>query len=46
MKRGKILDANRLKLSDEYRCALRAKLKHVSRQEITTIRRVLVSDAG
>jgi len=46
MDRGKMLDADRLKPSDEYCCVLRVKLQHVPRQEIAAIRRVLLSDAG
>lgn len=46
MKRGKILDADSLKLSDEYRCVLRAKIQHVPRQESAAIRRVAVKYTG
>ena len=42
MKRGKILDADRLKLNNEYRCVSRAEFQHVPRQEIAAIRRVVV----
>ena len=45
-KRGKILDADRLTLSDERRCVLRTKLQCVPRQETAAIRRVIVGDAG
>ena len=46
MKRGKMLDAYTLKLSDEYRCVLRAMIQDVPRQEIDAILRVVVRYAG
>ena len=37
MKRDKMLDAEELKLSDEYRAVFRAKIQLILRQQIATI---------
>jgi len=46
MKRGKVLDAEVLKLGDEYRTVLSARVQRVLRQEIAAIRRGLVRNPG
>ena len=46
MKRGKLLDADTLKLIDEYRVVFRKNVQRALRQEIAAIRRVLVRSSG
>jgi len=46
MKRGKILDADELKVLDEYRVVFGEKLQLGLRQEIAAIRRGLVRNSG
>ena len=46
MKRGKILDADKLKLLDQYRVVFGEKIQLALRQEIAAMRRDLVRNPG